>query len=104
MIPIDKFESMQKGNKLDDGKARWDLLDFKHLNNVAEVLTAGAAKYSPDNWKKVPDAKNRYFAALLRHIAAYKQGELVDKEDGLSHLAHAACNLMFLDYFERGEK
>ena len=36
-------------------------------------------------------------------IFHYLKGEKVDEETGLSHLYHASCNLMFLDYFDRQE-
>ena len=55
----------------------------------------GAKKYDRKNWAKVDD-KERYIAAPLRHILAYQQGEKLDKESGISHLAHAICSLLFL--------
>lgn len=87
------------GKKNDEGKARWDLLDMQFTGEVVNVLTAGAEKYGANNWQNVEDAENRYFAALMRHIVAYRNGEDNDPEDGLPHLAHAACNLMFLQHF-----
>lgn len=92
-----------KGQKLDDGKVRMDLLMCgcaKSLEQVAKVLTFGAKKYADDNWRLVPNAQKRYHAALHRHLNAYYQGEKLDKETGLSHLAHALCCLIFLLEFE----
>ena len=86
------------GRKDDQGKLRWDLLPFEAIELIVQVLTDGATTYGDDNWKRVPNAKNRYFAAMMRHIVAYKKGERFD-ESGRSHLAHAASNLMFLMYF-----
>lgn len=37
--------------------------------------------------------------SLLRHVFAFKEGENTDPESGLSHLGHAACNIMFLTYY-----
>ena len=65
------------------------------------MLTYGANKYAPDSWRHIEDAVNRYYASLRRHINAYRKGEKIDPESGLSHLAHAACNIMFLMYFDR---
>jgi len=59
-------------------------------------LEYGARKYAPDNWRKVQDADSRYFAAARRHLNAWQQGELVDDESNLSHLAHAITSLMFV--------
>ena len=38
----------------------------------------------------------RYFDALQRHVWSWKQGEQIDPESGIHHLAHAMCCLMFL--------
>lgn len=86
--------------KADAGKARWDLLPWAALSVVVEVLSYGARKYAPENWRHVPDARDRYTAAALRHIAAWRMGERVDAESGLHHLAHAVCCLLFLLAFE----
>ena len=92
-----------EGEKKDAGKPRWDLLPFGPVSEVVDVLTFGAAKYAPDNWQKVPDARARYFAAALRHLTAWWNGERADPETGLSHLAHASCCLLFLLWFDRKE-
>lgn len=93
-----------EGRKDDDGKARWDLLPFGSLAQVVDVLTYGAKKYSPGNWQKVPNPRARYVSAALRHLAAYANGEKIDKESGKSHLAHAVCCLLFLMWFDDGAK
>ena len=90
--------------KNDQDKNRLDLVEPEFIEAVGEVLTFGAAKYEPNNWQKVDDAENRYYAAALRHLLAYRKGEQIDEESGLSHLKHAATNLMFLLHFERGEE
>ena len=95
---------MADGVKYDDGKLEWDLLPYEELEQVVAILTFGAKKYSPDNWKKVPDAQRRYFNAMMRHIIAWKCGEEIDPESGKSHLAHAICNAMFLMWFDGNAK
>jgi hypothetical protein len=85
-----------KGKKFDDDKPRWDLLPLEPIKELVQVLTFGAQKYAPNNWRKVDDGLNRYYSACLRHLVAYKSGELNDPETGLSHLAHAMCNLVFM--------
>ena len=77
-----------------------NLVPFDSLESISDVLTFGAKKYAPDNWKIVPDAVDRYEAALLRHFTAYKKGEMNDPETGLPHLSHAGCCLMFLIHFQ----
>lgn len=90
-----------KGVKYDAGKPQWSLVPFKAFSEVVEVLTYGANKYSPDNWKKVPNARQRYIDAGFRHFAAYAGGEKNDEETGMSHLAHAMCCMLFLLAFDK---
>ena len=82
-------------NKADSGKARIDLIPHEYITETAEVLTLGAEKYGADNWAQGADW-SRYFAAMQRHLWAWKSGEDVDPETGKSHLAHASCCLAFL--------
>lgn len=90
------------GVKLDSEKLRYDLLPPLAEEAVVGVLTYGARKYAPDNWRKVPDASDRYFAAARRHLASWRKGERVDPESGHPHLAHAICCLLFLAELEAG--
>lgn len=89
---------MQKtlGMKFDSEKPRMGLLPPYALESVAEVLTFGAKKYLPHNWKYVEDAHNRYIDAAMRHINAYIKGEKNDPESGFPHMSHAICCLMFI--------
>ena len=89
------------GVKYDQNKPQWSLLPFEALEEVVEVLTSGAKKYAPDNWKFVPDADARYMDAAFRHMAQYMQGEQHDEETGNNHLAHAVCCLLFKLWFDR---
>ena len=94
----------KKGIKFDSGKLRWSLLPYDALADVVRVLMHGAAKYEDFNWQHVVSedgGKARYFDALQRHLIAWWNGEINDPEDGLSHLAHATCCLLFLLWKER---
>lgn len=84
------------GLKFDEGKRRWDLLPFEAIDPILDVIAFGANKYAPENWRGLASAKQRYFAALLRHLSKWAQGEIYDVESGLPHLAHAGCNIVFL--------
>lgn len=84
------------GRKFDGGKLEYGLVPPLALKEMVKVLTFGAQKYERDNWQKVPDSKRRYFDALQRHLWAWKEGEELDPESGIHHLAHAMCCLMFL--------
>ena len=81
-------------------KPRLELLPGAALEQIAEVLTFGAAKYDANNWCR--GARwGRYYAALLRHLFAWWRAEDRDAETGLSHLAHAGCCLLFLMEYQR---
>ena len=84
------------GKKYDGGKSRWDLLPFHHIESIVDVLSTGALKYGDNNWQQLENGVERYFAALMRHLTAWRRGEVTDKESGLSHLAHCATNVIFL--------
>ncbi len=84
------------GVKYDAGKLRWDLLPMSAVEKIVAVMTFGAAKYGPNNWQALDDFESRYFAALERHLVAWRRGERIDPESGLPHLAHAGCCLVFL--------
>jgi len=81
--------------KFDGDKPRYDLIPVQPIEDLAKVLTFGARKYKPDNWRECSDL-GRYESALFRHIQAYRSGEKLDPETQLPHLAHAMCNLVFL--------
>ena len=83
------------GYKLDKDKARWDLLPSDALEQVAEVMRYGARKYEERNWERGMEW-HRPFRALLNHSWAWWRGEDLDSESGLNHMAHAACNALFL--------
>ena len=91
---------LAQGKKNDEGKLRYDLLDPEFEEQVVKVLTYGAKEYGPNNWQNVENAEDRYYAALRRHLAAWRKGEKIDKDSGLNHLAHVAANVMFLLHFE----
>ena len=101
---IQAQQGTKAGMKDDAGKARWDLVDFSCLDQMVDVLTDGAAKYDENNWQKVENPEARYFAALMRHLSAWRQGEKIDADDGRRHMAHVMANAMFLLYFDAKEK
>ena len=91
-----------RATKHDKLKNRWDLLPMGPIQDVVRALTFGSKKYADHNWKKVVKKKpDKYFAAMLRHIAAWRMGEKFDGQSGLSHLAHATCCLIFLMWHEK---
>ena len=86
--------------KFDGDKLPVNLLSTEALNQTAAVLKFGADKYHAHNWRD-GFVWSRPLAAAMRHIMAFNDGEDKDPESGLSHLAHAACCIMFLLEFEK---
>lgn len=85
----------EEGIKYDSEKPDYSLIPPNALDETVKVLTYGAKKYAPDNWRKLDNALNRYFAAAQRHMWAIKRGEIHDPETNLHHAAHAIASLMF---------
>jgi hypothetical protein len=94
--PAAKPHNDMLGVKFDDGKPDWSLLPLDAIEEVVKVMSFGAKKYTRDGWRSVPNAEDRYLAAMFRHIRAHRSGEELDDESGLPHLAHAATCLVFL--------
>ncbi len=87
------------GTKHDAGKPAFHLLPSEALEEIAKVLDFGSRKYNDWNWAQ-GFKWGRLYGATLRHIYAHLRGESKDPETGLSHLAHAGANILFLLYHE----
>lgn len=81
--------------KKDAGKLRYELVPWDALDEIVKVLNFGASKYKDRGWE-VGMGWGRLIGAAFRHIKAWAMGEDLDPESGLSHLAHAACCVLFL--------
>lgn len=90
-------EEEEKGIKHDTDTGKKPILSLipkSLLWEVGRVLSFGASKYAAHNWRKGIN-QSRLISAALRHITAFNEGEELDPESGLSHLAHAICCLSF---------
>lgn len=92
-----------EGKKFDTDKVPMDLVSPIALAEIAKVLGKGRDKYGAQNWR-AGMAWSRLIGAVLRHVLAFNGGEDKDPETGLSHLAHAACGLIFLLEYEQKRK
>lgn len=81
-------------------KIRMDLIPPELTIGVGRVLTFGAKKYAPHNWKKGLKYSN-ILASLKRHLTALEAGEDFDEESGEPHSAHIATNISFLMWNEK---
>lgn len=97
VVPL---EEQLPGTKYDADKLDYTLIPPHALQELARNLTEGLKKYRErDNWKKVPEAQERYLKALYRHLEAHRRGEIYDSESSASnmpHMAAVAVNAMFL--------
>jgi hypothetical protein len=96
-------EASKKHNtavKYDSGKANWSLMPWEAVEEINKVLEFGAHKYAAHNWQQGEGFRyTRVLNSLLRHVFAYMRGEDLDPESGLSHMAHAGCNVLFILYY-----
>ena len=101
IIKKDNTATTGKGNGLrfNQGKLRYDLVEPRAHRDMIEVLTDAANnKYHPRNWENGLSWTS-VLASLKRHIAAIEAGKDRDPESGRLHIAHAACNVHFLNAF-----
>ena len=91
------------GMKNDKDKTDWSIFKplFKVVEGVVRILMYGEKKYKRNNWMKVDI--NRNFAALMRHLTKWADGEDLDQESKLHHLDHALCDLMFIRWKIKNE-
>jgi hypothetical protein len=85
--------------KLDNSKDPWHLLPFDAIRGIVKVLAFGAGKYAARGWEAGMEW-SRCYAALMRHMTAWWEGEGKDQETGYSHLWHAGCCILFLIAYE----
>lgn len=100
MLSDEEIEQIKKDpfykGKWDNGKIRYELVPLSAIEALGKVMTFGATRYGIETWRLLPKANDRYYAATLRHLFAYRNGEYLDKDSGMPHLFHALTNIAFL--------
>lgn len=89
----------QKGQKL----ARFDLLPWDVLTELAEHYGKGSQKYEDRNWQK-SYSWSLSIGALCRHLAAWLAGEDDDPETGSCHLVAVIWHAIALRWFQKHGK
>lgn len=84
----------QKGSK----DARFDLVPVGPATELAELYGVGAKKYAAHNWRRGYDWSLSY-AAAMRHLTQFWNGEDRDEEMGSKHVINAAFHLFALAQF-----
>ena len=91
------------GLKHDGGKPMLALVPSAIIRAVGRVMTHGAEKYGKNSYRDVDP--ERYRHALMRHICEWLDDPYgVDKDSGLPHLEHIACNVAFLLELDKEKK
>lgn len=68
------------------------------------ALLEGRCKYGRNNWREAGVRASIYYDALLRHMAAWMEGEDVAPDSEISHLGHAlACLAILVDAQSAGK-
>lgn len=98
------IEAQSFKNDRKDNKPRWELLPIETLEEVVKVYTFGAEKYAENSWQNLENGKERYYAALMRHLVAWRKGETKDEESLLHPLSHVIWNAIALLWLEMNNK
>jgi len=104
---ITNVEVVEEFMKFDTDKLRYDLTPSEWSEGDAQILTGGAKKYKPNNWRQVPKKDiMKYYAACERHMQDWRKfmegkpdSEIFDRGEGglgYHHLKNARTNLGFL--------
>jgi len=96
MVVKKKGEGPNPKAAFGDKKTPLFLVPTIPLKMIAWVMKNGAVKYGPFNWRKTKVNASTYISATHRHFHAWVEGENIDKESGLHHLAHVAANIFIL--------
>ncbi len=98
--PLEEKGGVVQATKADASKNMLGLTPVRAREEVGEVFTYGARKYSIGNWHS-GDGFNwgRLMDASARHQLAFEKGEDLDPESGRHHLAHKiCCDMMLLEH------
>lgn len=68
------------------------------LAQLGVAMLSGAVKYTPHNWRRAGVRASIYYDAMMRHLFKWWEGEDLDDESRVHHLAHVmACAAIIID-------
>ncbi len=78
------------------GKVRYDLVYMPMFKRWAELMTRGAMKYSPNNWKKAAteEEKDRFKESAFRHFMTW----FLEEDASEDHAAAVFFNISGAEY------
>lgn len=66
------------------------------MAELAVGFGEGELKYGRNNWRKTQVVSSTYFAAAMRHLTAWWEGEDIDPDSGMPHIVKAMASLGIL--------
>lgn len=79
-------------------KAPLHLVPPSAMRYLAKAFKNGADKYGAYNWREKQISSSVYYAAAMRHLTDWWDGEDLASDSGVEHIAHAmACCALILD-------
>lgn len=76
---------------------------LRERSNISVTLPKSLIESGRNNWRKGMEW-SRMVDAALRHLGAWNEGEDLDPESGISHLAHCLCCIIFLLWYSLNGK
>ncbi len=95
----ERMAESDTGGKKGVKPERYSFIPVPFLDVLARQYSFGAGKYDDHNWRKGYPWSSSY-DALMRHATAWWDGEDLDPESGLTHLAAAGFHVASLTTFE----
>lgn len=94
--PIDMLKDTNPKDAVGVKKAPLSTVSAPVLFELGTAMLEGARKYGRHNYRVASVRASVYYDAALRHLAAWWEGEDVDPDSGLSHIAKALAGLVVL--------
>ena len=86
---------MEQATRDNKNKLDYTILPWEAVTEVVRVFEYGASKYTRDNYKKGDGLPLPFYhQSAMRHLVASINGEELDPESGLDHLALLAANCL----------
>jgi hypothetical protein len=92
------MQGVNPKDAIGDTKTPLHLIPKVAVAALSWVMSLGAKKYGPYNWRENSVRESVYIAAAMRHLTLAELGEDIDPESGQLHYAHAmACMAILID-------
>jgi hypothetical protein len=83
-----------RGPKELTGKRDWSVFPFREAGPVVDVFEYGVRKYGRPFSYRAGIPTGELLAAIIRHAVHIQDGQELDEESGLPHMAHIAANAL----------